>query len=190
MGVTVGLEKIHVAKLLTDTDTAATYEVPEKLAEALTATITRNSTTNTLYADNKASETVTKTGSTTVEIGIDQLSTEMEALLLGHTVNADGVIVKNKDDVAPYVALGFSGTQSDGKEKLIWLFKGKFQPPASNYTTQGENIEFQTPTLSGTFINRDFDGLSEASVNTGDAGVNAAVVTGWFTEVYEEPVTP
>jgi phi13 family phage major tail protein len=185
MGVIIGLKNIHIAKLTKDDATGVTYDAPVKLAKAIEASITPNVNSSTLYADDGPSEVVTSLGEIEVSIGIDQLPTDKAALLLGHEVNADGVLVKKADDEAPYVALGFSSPTSDGKEKFVWLLKGKFQLPEEAYQTKGDSVEFQTATLTARFVKRDYDGVWQYSVNSGDNGVNQTVITNWFTSVYE-----
>lgn len=52
--------------------------------------------------------------------------------------------------------------------------------------TDADKIEYQTPTIEGTFIRRVYDDALAAVVETGVTGVGATVETEWFTEVYEE----
>lgn len=181
MGVTVGLRNLHIALLTSDATEGAVYAAPEKLARAIEATITPTITSTTLYADDGAAETASALGEVEVEINIDQLSTAMQAKVLGHTVNADGVLVKKSSDTAPYLALGFSSPNSDGTEKYVWLLKGKFSLPEQTFRTKGGEVEFQTPTLSAVFVKRDFDSAWQFQVDSGDAGVNAGAITNWFT---------
>lgn len=184
----VGLRNLHIAKLTKDDGTGVTYEVPIKLAKAINVSITPNSTSATLYADDGPAEIATALGQIDVSIGIDDLSTANQALLLGHAVNTEGVLEKRAGDVAPYVALGFSSPTSDGGEKYTWLFKGKFMLSEETAATRGENLEFQTPTLTAAFVKRENDDQWQASVNSNDTGVAAGVVDGWFTNVYKKTV--
>lgn len=180
-GITVGLRNLHVATLTSDDATAAVYATPEKLARAIEATITPSVNSTTLYADDGAAATTSALGEVEVEINIDALPTAMQAKLLGHTVNADGVLVKKSSDVAPYIALGFSSANDDGTEKYVWLLKGKFQLPEQTFRTKGSEVEYQTPTIQARFVKRDFDSAWQFQVDSGDTGVNAATITNWFT---------
>ncbi|WP_368031693.1 major tail protein, partial [Bacillus licheniformis] len=74
---------------------------PVKIGNAIEASITPNTNTETLYADDGPSEVESSLGETEVEIGIDQLSTTAQALLLGHTILSDGVLEKKETDIAP-----------------------------------------------------------------------------------------
>ena len=55
-------------------------------------------------------------------------------------------------------------------------------------------IEFSTPTIEGTVMRRNkLDGKNEhpwkAEVNEDDTAVEASVISGWYTEVYEPDYT-
>ncbi|MET3507034.1 major tail protein [Halalkalibacter oceani] len=180
----VGLKDIHVALLSED----RTYETPKKLAPAITANITPNTTQATLYGDDRAVETAESMGDVDVEINVTDLSTADYAFLLGKTVNSDGVVEDNSDDVAPYVALGFSAQKSNGASRYIWLYKGKFSIPTDSHQTKGESVEFQTSTIAAKFVARE-DGKWRARVDSDDSGVSEDVIDNWFDAVYE-PTTP
>jgi len=182
----VGLKNLHYAKLTKDDDTGVTYGTPKKIAPAISVQMNTNSNTATLYADDGPAATDSALGVTEVTINTSDLPTAVEAELLGHTINEDGVMIENSDDAAPYVAIGFSSITSDGGEMFVWLLKGKFSVPQQNHQTKGENIEYQTPTIVGQFLKRDFDGDWRYKVRSTDDGVNAAVIANWFTEVYQE----
>lgn len=187
---TIGLKNLHVAKLTKDDKTGVTYGAPQRLALAIEAKITPQVTSETLYADDKAAEVAESLGEIEVELGIDDLSSEMYALLLGKTANSDGVIEDKSTDTAPYVALGFSMPLSKGGEKLVWLYKGKFQLPEDQAKTKGDKVEFQTPTIKAKFVPREYDDKWRASVVTTDTGVDQAVIQNWFSAVYQETTTP
>jgi phi13 family phage major tail protein len=183
-GITVGLKNLHIATLTTDTPTAATYAAPVILARAIEAKITPSVNSTTLYADDGAAAVTSALGEVELELNIDALSTANQALLLGHTINADKVLVKKSTDIAPYVAVGFSSANDDGTQKYVWLLKGRFELPEQNFKTKGSEVEFQTPTIKAKFVKRDFDSAWQFQVDSGDSGVAAGVITGWFTTVY------
>ncbi|MGM7682657.1 major tail protein [Cytobacillus sp. Hm23] len=185
-GIIIGLKNIHVAKLTKDDEIEVTYETPQRLAKAIEAKIKPNVNSSTLYADDGPAATDSSLGEIEVEINIDALSTQVQSFLLGHKVNGEGVLIKSADDVSPYVALGFSSPTSDGGNKFVWLYKGKFQLPESNYKTKGDSIEYQTPTISAKFIKRAFDNQWKVEVMSSDEGVSETVINNWFTEVYKE----
>jgi hypothetical protein len=57
--------------------------------------------------------------------------------------------------------------------------------------TKGDSITFSTPTIEGTVLRRNISWMVrarhpwKAEVNEGDEGVTQAIITGWYSEVYE-----
>ncbi|MFP7447111.1 phage tail protein [Bacillus infantis] len=179
---TIGLKDLRYAKLLNDDETGVTYEEPKKIAPAISAGMNTSSNTTTLYADDGPAATDSSLGTTELTLNTSDLPIAVEADLLGHSINESGVMVENADDVAPYVAVGFMSKTSDGGEMFVWLLKGKFSIPQQNHQTKGENIEYQTPTITGQFLKRDFDGDWRYKVKSNDEGVDPALVENWFTK--------
>lgn len=180
----VGLKNIYAAKVLSDTEEGTTYDAPRKISEAITANVTPNTETATLYADDKASEVEETMGDIDVAIGIKDLSAEDYAFLLGKVVDANGGILDNVDDVAPYIALGFEVPLSGGRKRMYWYYKGKFSVPSSEHATKQGATSFQTPTISGKFMARS-DGNWRYRLDSNET--NAAVIADWFKSVQEEP---
>lgn len=179
---TVGLKNFHVA-VLTD-EATNTYATPVKLGPAIEANVTPNFESATLYGDDRPIESATSMSGIEVEINVADLSPEHYELLMGVTKNADGVIIDNIEDVAPYVALMFEMPKADGKKKMFIYYKGKFQPTSTEAATKGESVEFQTQTITATFLARE-DGNWRAHIDTSDPDVLPATVDAWYTAPYE-----
>ena len=100
--------------------------------------------------------------------------------------NGRGVqIIKGGNEPAK-LAIAFALTLDNGAKELWWLYKGQFAEPSVTGKTDADKIDYQTPTIEGTFIRRVYDDALAAVVETGVTGVGATVETEWFTEVYEE----
>lgn len=186
-GVQVGLRDLHYALLTKDDATGITYGAPVKIAGLINAKISPKVNTSVLYADDGPDETASALGEITVELQVKDLDLTTQAALLGHTVGTDKVMLKNADDVAPYVAIGFRSVKSNGKFRYVWLYKGKFQLPEQEYKTKEDNPEFQTAAIAGTFIKRSNDNLWQAIGDEDDTGFTKGAT--WFTEVYAKPVS-
>jgi len=178
----VGLKDLYFAILTKDDSTGATYNTPEKLAPAVTARITPQVESVTDYADDGPTETASSLGGIEVELEVSQIPLDKQATLLGHTYQ-NGLLVRSADDVSPYVALGFRSQKADGSYLYVWLYKGKFQPVEINLQTKGESVEFQHPTIQGTFVKRDFDDLWMISGDSSDT--NFTLGSTWFNDVVE-----
>lgn len=112
-----------------------------------------------LYADNGAAESASPFTGGTVTIGIDELDMAVAADIFGYSVpTGDAGLEFDADAVAPYVGLAFvtkkvkNGTL---KWRLVVLYKCQFMLPEYSITTQGETVEFQTPSLDATVMRDD-----------------------------------
>lgn len=189
IAVPVGLKDIYYAKLLSgDTATEApVYETPKALLPAITANVTPTVESATLHGNDGPIITANALSEIEVEIGVANLSLEQQADLLGSTIDADtGLLWDNSDDQAPEVALGFRRSMSDGSFVYTWLLKGKFTLPTEEATTKQGEIEFQTPTITGTFLKRIFDSEWRVRADSNNAD-SAAAIAAWFTKVPASP---
>jgi phi13 family phage major tail protein len=184
MPYATGLRNFHFAKQLTDEPTGSTYETPVKLSEGVSVSVEPNIASGRLFGDNRAVATASKFNYATVNINPTKLTPEEEALLLGKTLDTDGVL-KDNGGQAPYGAFGFEVTMDDGTSEYWWLLKGKFQEPSRTNNTATDSIEFGTPTLVGEFIQRESDGEWKFVGADSNTGFTAGAT--WFDAVYQEP---
>ena len=169
----IGLENFLYGILTEASDGTATYGSPQKPGKAISCNVSISSNDAKLYADDSLAESDTSFQSGTVSMEVDNADVTTQATLLGHTVTGD-VMVRNANDVAPYVSLGRIVTKMVGgqyKYKVEFLNKVKFSEPSQENTTKGESVEFGTTTLEGivsTLANGDwsktqtFDSLASA----------------------------
>ena len=187
-----GFKDVYYALLTKDDETGVTYGLPKKFSGALNLNMTVNEETATLDVDDVPGITVSNIGTIELEIGVTNIPDEVLAEVLGKTINEDGVMIDSATNQAPYVALGYRRTMNDGSSRLNWLLKGKFTNPAEEATTKTSSgaVEFQTPTVTGTFVKRQYDehwkyGKTE-SANKVEAD---AIASAWFSKVYD-PYAP
>lgn len=183
----VGLDSVYVAKITEDAQGVETYGTPERLKDAIDAKITPSEDTQNVFADDTVAEVISVFSSVDVEFTLAELGSINYALLLGKTKDENGVVIDSANDNASYFALGFRSKKSNGEYRMVWLYKGRFQAIEEAYATQNDKADFQTQAIKGTFIKRD-DGKWRARLDTDDADVLPATVTGWFTKVYESVI--
>lgn len=184
--IVIGVQNAHYAPLTADASTGTTYGIPEKIANSIKISVSPSVNTAQLYADNVAVAQNQKVGNITVSLEVDQLDNAIVEKLLGASKNADGVLEYKADDQAPYVAFGFEAPLSGGGVRYVWLYKGKFSLTEDSYETQGEQLAFQTKTISGTFVARVSDKMWKREVDSADLAVGKeSIGTDWFTDVYE-----
>lgn len=148
----IGLDNFLYGILTEAADGTPTYGVATKPGKAITCNVSISNNSATLYADNVLAESDTSFQSGTVTMGIDEEDLETQATLLGHEIT-DGNIVRNANDVAPYVGLGRIVTKMVNgvyKYKVEFLSKVKFSEPSQEDNTKGESVEFATVEIEGT----------------------------------------
>ncbi|MHC1731972.1 MAG: major tail protein [Bacteroidales bacterium] len=157
MGIThsapVGVENLVYA-LLTDEDIPA-YDTVKSMAPLINIKVSPKINSESLYADNRKIEIVSSLGDIDVEIEQQDLPLEVQADILGHTLDeAKGVLAYHSNDIAPYLALGFKIKKANGKYRYVWLLKGKFEEYSEEANTTEDKAKFTTPKLKAAFMPR------------------------------------
>lgn len=179
----IGVEGLHVAKMLTDAEGgAATYETPISMPWLNEVQIKPASSQEKLYGDNMAVATATTMSDIALTVTADGLPLEYKAYLFGHKFDA-GKIVVNKDDVAPYFAVMFASTKANGKKRFVKFYKVQFAEPDETSKTKEEKVSFSTMQYSGTAIYRTCDGNIYTQADEESEGYTEATGTDWFTKV-------
>lgn len=191
---TIGLDKLYYATITDDENGEEIYGTPTQLAKAISAELSVELAEATLYADDGAAEIVKEFKNGTISLGVDDIGSTTAAALTGVTVDKNNVVVSNSEDGGDPVAVGFRAKKSNGKYKYYWLYRVKFGIPATNLATKGDSITFSTPTIEGTVLRRNKPDTTgkhpwKAEVTEDDKDVPAAVISGWYTEVYEPDYT-
>lgn len=176
---TIGLRDVYYAKLKTDpVGGTATYDPPVRIVGAISANVNPNSSSASLFADDGPQDTAATLGEISLELNMSDLPLATQAELLGHTIEG-GVLKKKGGDVPPWVAIGFRTLKSNGSYRYYWLNKGKFATPEEDLKTKGDSIEFQTPTITGSFVKRDSDDEWQRQADSDDTE-SATAITNWF----------
>jgi phi13 family phage major tail protein len=179
---TIGLRDVHYAKMLTDTSAGATYNAPIKIRGAISANVNPNSSSSTLFADDGPYDSAATLGEISLELNLADIPPAISAALLGHTYQ-NGMLTKRSSDVPPYVAIGYRSLKSNGHYRYTWLYKGKFTDGETANATKGDSIEYQTPTITGAFVKRDYDDAWQTEADSDDTNISPATISDWFTSV-------
>ena len=187
---TIGLSDMFYAPITEGADGIETYGIPVRLAKAIQANLSIEVAEAILYADDAAQESVREFQSGTLTLGVDDITPEVAAVLLGSGIDRGGVLVSSSEDVGPPVAVGFRARRASGSYKFFWLYRVLFGTPSTNLQTKGESITFQTPSIEGTIMRRNKpDGRGrhpwKAEAVEGGAGVANNVTANWFDSVYD-----
>jgi phi13 family phage major tail protein len=176
-----------------NTETEYATDTPTKLARAITGKISDKFESEKIYSDDSVEDTnMTYTG-TEVEFEVNALAPQDKSRVFGHLYK-NGYLVKNKNDKAPEVAVGWRAKKLNGKYEFCWMYAGRFdQGMEDNYETEGASPKTQTATLKGNFYERQMDGNYKVEVDEGnllEADTSAAAaIKNWFASVQELPTS-
>lgn len=163
---TIGVSCPYVAKYTDNGDGTTAYTQGTRFAKAmeLTAAI-QSSKDNNLYADNGVAESDKSFSSGTLTVGVDDISDEASKLILGvveRKITVGGkeitALAYGDNTAAPYLGFGcIIKKKKDGVDKYraVIFPKVMFGIPEDAATTQGENIEWKTPTLEAVIMRDD-----------------------------------
>lgn len=186
---TKSFKDVYIALVMKNDATGYEAGTPVKLARAITGKISDKFTTEKIYSDDHVEDTVEYYEGTDVEFELNSLAPQDKQLLFGHLYK-NGFLVKNKDDKAPEVAVGYRAKKLNGKYEFTWLYCGTFgQGYDDNYQTQEDKVTTQSATLKGSFYERAVDGNYEIQVdesNLLEEHTDAATaIKQWFQAVQE-----
>ena len=179
----IGVEGLTIYPLTADSESELTYGSGTSVPGTVNIDISPATNSNTLYADNLAYETAVALGEISVTIELADLPKAVQAVLLGHTVDTTtGELICKASDVAPYVGIAFKALKGNGACRYVKLCKGRFSDSDDSYSTKTDTPEFQTQSITGTFIARQNDKQWKRTIDSDDSDSGAsATIAGWFT---------
>lgn len=148
----IGLNNFRYGILTEAQDGTPSYAGALTPGKAISCNVEITNNSAKLYADDVEQETDTSFAGGTVTIGLDRADYTTQANLLGHTYSAETGMVRNSNDVAPYIGFGrVIKLMQDGalKWKVEFLYKCKMSEPSQSDTTEGESVEFGTVEMQG-----------------------------------------
>ena len=186
---TVSFRDIYIAKVTKNDTTGYETDTPVKLARAMSGKISDKFTVEKIYSDDGTEDTNEYYQGTDVELEVNSLAPQDKALLFGHLYEK-GYLVKNKDDKAPEVAVGYRAKKLNNKYEFTWLYCGTFgQGYDDNYATQEDKVTTQTATIKGAFNERACDGNFAVQVDESNLLAEhtdaATAIKDWFSKVQE-----
>lgn len=163
---TIGVSKPYYGKYV-NTDGVITYTGGEVFAKAVEFSASVESgDDNNLYADNGIAESDRSFGGGSISVTTDEISQTAAAAILGITAKTITVgtdtsvseLVYDDDMEVPDLGFGIiikKKVNKVDKYRAVFFHKIKFNIPEDAATTQGETIEWQTPTIEGTIMRDD-----------------------------------
>lgn len=181
-----GLKDLHYAIITEENEEETTYGEVKRLGPARTFNIQPTVNSANLRADDGVLFSDSAKGASTVTLNTAYLDAEVEADILGKTLDSRGGIVDNKDDDAPYVAIGGKALSARGGYEYFWVYRIKFAPSEENKETLEETPAYQTPNLTGEALPRLHDGEERYKVWENNPDItDDAIFEDWFEEVVD-----
>lgn len=180
----IGLDQVHIAKVISDDENGIVYDTPIALKGAVNATVNPNSDVATDYGDNGVFFVTNNRGNTEMNLEMIGIDPDTLALMLGQTKSA-GITVETPLDQSPYFAVGFRvwiAGEKDGQKRYqyFWYAKGKFSVPETGGNTKTDSIEFGHINLTAQFAQTVYNGIICTHARSDDDTVSASAIANWF----------
>ena len=185
----VGLRDVIFWQLTADTASTLTYAAAAETEtiDAIDLQIKHDNTDpDVLYANDDENDVLFTDSELTGSLEARELPLTLQAKLLGNLVDDNGVVIEVAGATPPYYAMAFKSAKRKGKDRYVWLLKGRAKPMSEEYgTKEGPKVNRQNDKIEFKFIKRTKDNLYEYEMNEEDAGVGVDIATKFFAEVYD-----
>ena len=159
------------------------YGTPVTGDHAIEASITWNRNANQLYGDDIVVEYDNSVMGGEITFGFDNLSAALKASMLGETEIGSTGVYEISDAAAPHGGFGYvkvvrnSGTTT---YEAYWYHDVQFVLDGESAKTRGDNIEWQTPTITGKIFGVDEDGSGVFKFRTVKSHATYALATAYL----------
>lgn len=167
MGVNIkelrGIRRLTIAELMEDTAEALTYGTPIPFAGAREIGNEAEESSATGYYDNRAAITTTAEGADVYSIICSVLDDAVRAKIEGRKYDETLGAYMGTRLKRPYIAIGFVGKDTDGKEYGYWVYKTKLTGGAEKHITEDDgtettNLEYEATSIYTTHTFEKADG--------------------------------
>jgi len=189
---TVGIRNVVIAPLTEDTETILTYGDLQLLAGAIDVQISPdNAEPEVQFADDVEFDIVLPDPEIKVTMEQADIPLAIQEMILGNTIDQNGVLVRKAGDKPPYFALGFKSEKADGSFRFVWLFKGRATPMSETYhSKEGKSITRQTGKIEWAFLKRTHDNQYQAIADEGQNGFGETKAAAFLQSVYTPVFKP
>lgn len=150
----VGFAGVFAASL-DESNATPTYSKGFQVGAGVAIQIQPQYAEGSVYGDNRRVKHKKKFKNANVTLGTTSLPKASQSVMFGHTEGTEGEVTSNGlKDTAKYVGLGCYSVEeaeddAETKYTALWLYKVKFEDPGDDFETEGENITYKTPSLTG-----------------------------------------
>lgn len=181
----INVDKFYLATVDKDEIGAGnlTFATPEYIygIQSFQAKTKTNSGEN--YAEGILTDTNTTLQNVELTIGLDSFTNAQRAKYLGHHIAANGGVYSLGEDEAPYVAVLVEYTKASGKKGFKVFYKGKLEEPDDNIKQKEGKIDYQSDSVTATFLPLKNNGMWKYQVEEDDADCPTDIATKFFASV-------
>lgn len=186
-----GLKDLHYAIITSESKTETVYGEVKPLGPAMALNLVPSVNRGNLRADDGVLFSDAAKGPIAVTLNTAYLEKEVEADILGKTIDANGGIMDKGTDEPPYIAIGGKALSARGGYEYFWVYRLKLAPAEENRETQQETPTYQTPNLSGEAIPRLHDQAEKYKMWDKDPTItDKSIFDNWFDEVIDDTWAP
>ncbi len=177
MGFKMNVKNCKYAPVSVDTTETYTLGTAVNLPAIRTVDIAFTLATGELYGDGEVVSKRAKLTGATLRLGIDKLPQAARAAMLGHTVNAKGIMSVKTTDTPAKIAVYLEIELDDGGYEAVWLLSGKAQPVNITGNQSETSINYTTDELTIDFIRREKDKQVIAYADTDNENFDSSAQT-------------
>lgn len=175
----IGLDKLTIWEVTKDDSTGLTYGAPSSLGKAIKADVKPKKVDGELFGDDALVESYSAVTGYDLTFNVTDLPPEIKAKVLGYKVDANGMVELSPNANAPYFAIAYRSALSTGGYSYHNLLKVRFEPMDDTSETKGQNINYQTPTITAKAMATENSGIFGFDVR-GTAQNKVDVEDKWF----------
>lgn len=148
----IGLKNFHVAsRTISESQgvKSVTFGTPVYVAPLISANIDIEYAEGELFGDDITlfSKKAFKNG--TLTLNTSDLPESFIKDYLGARQTTNGIIVDSAEDQQIECACAFESEKANGATRYVWLLRVLFSIPSDAFTTKGDSITYNTPTIEG-----------------------------------------
>lgn len=148
-----GIRGLVAAIVVKDTAEEYVCDTPFYVAGTSELTKETESSSEAHYYDNIPAVVIDAIGADTVNVNVSAVPLDVQAKVTGQYYDPTTETLVEDNSPAPYVALGYITDDTDGSEKFVWRYKGKFARPGSTHSTKDNGTGANGQSLTFTGIN-------------------------------------
>lgn len=181
MGYKMNVRNCKYAPVSVDTNSTYTLGTAVDLPAIRTVDVAFTLASGELYGDGALVSKMAKLTGATLKLGIDKLPQAARAAMLGHTINAKGVMSVKVTDVPIKIAMYMEIELDDGGYEALWLLVGKAEPVNITGNQSETSINYTTDELTVDFVRREKDKQVIAYADTDNDAFDTAAQTAFRT---------